>query len=148
MNESLASINQWSKETFGPPTDIKVHALRVIEEAVEVCLAAGVPSFTIGSYISKVISKANAKLQAKYPGRDIREPEIQAKLLGEYGEELADVIITCASRTGIDHQAKVDAKMTVNRAREWRQDSDGAWRHSKKAPSEMASSNNGDPAVP
>lgn len=52
--------------------------------------------------------------------------------VGDYGDELADVLICMyrvAQKAGVDLQAHVDMKMTINRRRKWKMSGDGTGQH-------------------
>lgn len=60
--------------------------------------------------------------------------ELRAGGTAKAGVEIADAIIclmVAASRLGVDIQAEIDAKMQINRARQWRVDETGCVYHVK-----------------
>lgn len=62
----------------------------------------------------------------------IEAGEVARNNRGKLGEELADVVIVVmniAHQAGIDLQAEIDAKMAINRARQWAVDGKGNGQH-------------------
>lgn len=60
--------------------------------------------------------------------------EVRDGNLDKASVELADVVIclyVAASKMGVDLQSEIDAKMKINRAREWRKDQTGCVYHVK-----------------
>jgi NTP pyrophosphatase (non-canonical NTP hydrolase) len=121
--ETQESVGQWAASTFpgGDPHSPRM-ALRILEEVVELCIAAGADR---GEIVDRTIHAVNASLPA---GRamDPRPDKV--------AEELADVDITMdafAHSRGIDRQAEKDAKMIINRGRTWIAKGDGTGHHSR-----------------
>jgi hypothetical protein len=130
--EDPQSIGRWIEETFpgGDPMSPR-KCLRMIEEAVELCVVAGASFMDIWDAVDAECKKIAAK-----PPRDDstiknalrhREPD-------KIGPEAADVyIVLCgvAALYGFDLDREATAKMRVNRARKWKARGDGTGYHVK-----------------
>lgn len=102
MKEDQESVSAWALETFGP-RDVQYRALMVLEEALELCAASGVPRDVRDDYINHVLTKIARQ----------SEP-------GVLKEEAADVLSTLyafASAAEFDVHAALDQKMAFNRTR-------------------------------
>ena len=69
-------------------------------------------------------------------GEELHEAiaDLQVGAVEDAGVELADVVIclfVAASKMGVDLQAEIDAKMSINRKRQWRVDETGSAYHVK-----------------
>lgn len=121
--ESQASVGAWSDATFpGADPESPRKALRVLEEVVELCLAAGATPTEIHRAVLKEIG-------SKPDHASCREPD-------KVPAEAADVAITLyglAYLRKFDLHAAVDAKMVINRARKWKPNGDGTGYHVKPA---------------
>jgi hypothetical protein len=117
LSETSESIGRWGIETFGKgdPTRPNLY-LRVLEEAVELCHAAGVGRFDVEDFVSIALDKASTKPVG----------------LEHVPGELADVKITvdiagANLQLVMDHE--VNNKMRINRDRKWNRRGDGTAQH-------------------
>lgn len=127
MIETQQTIAAWARATFPGGDDLSPrHVLRLLEEVVEACLAAGATWLEVIQTVRK----------HRRPFQDWeRRLIVPAE---EIAEELADcaiVLTVISARRGIDLQAEVDAKMAVNRARSWISNGDGTGYHVPEGPS-------------
>lgn len=119
--ETIESIARWADETFGPcPPNSPARCLRLLEEVVELCYAAGADG-------QAIVARASAALRnsfVKWAATGVPE--------GEKEEEIADCYIvwaTIAHGWGVGLGA-VDRKMAVNRhERKWSTAGDGTGQH-------------------
>jgi NTP pyrophosphatase (non-canonical NTP hydrolase) len=123
VSETQETIGRWARETFpGGDDQSPRHCLRLLEEVVELCRAAGASK-------SKVLDTIAFALRNDMVFRTLAPP-------GAIAEELADaaiVLAVIAHRRGVDLQAEVDRKMHTNRyEREWIANGDGTGYHKKK----------------
>jgi NTP pyrophosphatase (non-canonical NTP hydrolase) len=125
MNETQESIGRWARDTFPGGDDLSPrHCLRLLEEVVELCLAAGAMPFEIDQC---VVDELN-----KYMDWSRTHPEPE-----KVAEEMADceiVLQVLAERRSVNLQAEVDRKMKINRARTWDVREDGTGYHKKTEP--------------
>jgi NTP pyrophosphatase (non-canonical NTP hydrolase) len=117
--ETQGSIGRWARETFPGGDDLSPRfTIRLLEEVVELCLAAGATP-------REIVTTANV---TRYDQRAFeRMPEH-----GNVPEEMADVAIVLdvlAERRGVDLRAEVDKKMIRNRKRVWKVNEDGTGYH-------------------
>lgn len=121
--ETLEGIGEWGLATFRPvPADPRGVARKMLGEAVELCLAAGLESGEIDEVVVAEVAKCEAE-EAKKTSFFGRLP---------IAEELADcVIVGCTGLATLGHdvQAVVAGKMSVNRARRWAMRGDGTAQH-------------------
>jgi NTP pyrophosphatase (non-canonical NTP hydrolase) len=127
--ETQATIGRWARETFPGGDDLSPRfTIRLLEEVVELCLAAGATP-------REIVTTANV---TRYDQRAFeRMPEH-----GNVPEEMADCAIALAAvagRRGVDLQAEIDKKMAVNRRRTWRANGDGTGYHVKEGESSQGS---------
>lgn len=118
MSETQQSIGQWAEETF-PGGDVlaPTHALRLLEEVVELCAAVGASQTDILASAAKAAKKTDGPKPDKV------------------AEEMADcmvVLCVCAHKRGVDLQAETDAKMEKNRKRLWKSNGDGTGQHTRE----------------
>lgn len=127
MNETQQSIGAWAKETFTGGDDLSPrHVLRLLEEVVEACKAAG------ATWLEIVATVRNHRLP-DFNDWEGRFPESSERV----AEELADceiVLAVIAARRGVDLQAEVDKKMATNRVRSWISNGDGTGYHDPEGP--------------
>ncbi len=105
--ETQQSVHEWVKRVFPEWSGIKGRALAIVEEAVELGLAAGLSSSEIQSAVNLSV------------GQHIRRFDAGATPESDEGE-VADVQLNLwayAEERGIDVQAAVDKKMARNRAK-------------------------------
>lgn len=107
MKETQESVYQWTKDTF--PRHVGVHgrAVALVEEAVELALAAGLTAEDIYDTVRIPIQKAVSDIIERKPQESDRG-------------EIADVLICVyayAAEAGFDSQEALDDKMAVNRSR-------------------------------
>jgi hypothetical protein len=122
--ETQRTIGQWAKETFPGGDDLSPrHCIRLLEEVIELCLAAGaVPAEIL-----------DAAYRCGWPsGFQYRtaRPESPEKVAREMAD-CAIVLDVLAERRDVDLQAEKDAKMAVNRGRKWAMNGDGTGYHIK-----------------
>jgi NTP pyrophosphatase (non-canonical NTP hydrolase) len=124
--ETQGSIGRWARDTFPGGDDLSPrHCFRLLEEVVELCLAAGASHDDV--YVTADIAgeAARKKSGAGYLESRTETPE-------RIAEEMADcaiVLDVLAERRGVDLRAEVDKKMSINRARRWRANRDGTGYH-------------------
>jgi len=102
MSETQKSVHEWCKVTFPRFMGQQGRATAVLEEAVELALAAGVNTETIYATVRVPIMKESTRNQANAP------------------EEIADVLVSlysCAEEMGLDAHAELGKKMELNRSR-------------------------------
>lgn len=122
MSETQKTIAAWGDATFpgGDPSSPR-HCLRLLEEAVELCLAAGASDASVRAAVLGELDRAGKPDPAKVP------------------DEVADVYVMLAQVAegrGIDIQTEVDRKMAINRARVWKLNGDGTGQHVRVEPGE------------
>jgi hypothetical protein len=123
MNETQKTIGDWARETFPGGDDLSPrHCIRLLEEVVELCLAAGATYRECTAGVAKNF----------IPGMDVsaRNPEVPEKVAAEMAD-CEIVLRVLAERRGVDLQAGVDLKMKINRARSWKSNGDGIGYHVK-----------------
>lgn len=120
MNETQQSIGAWARATFPGGDDLSPrHVLRLLEEVVEACDAAG------ATWVEIIKTIMEHRPDDQCSGSRYPQPE-------KVAEELADcqiVLFVVAERRGINLQAEVDSKMATNRARSWASNGDGTGYH-------------------
>jgi hypothetical protein len=122
-HETQESIGRWAVESFGGEMGLTPrHCIRLLEEVMELCLAAGASLDEID-----VAVVAQARKCCQRLNRSGRSPE-PAKVPCEMAD-CAIVLDTLAHRAGIDLQAEKDAKMKINRSRKWKSMGDGTGYH-------------------
>jgi NTP pyrophosphatase (non-canonical NTP hydrolase) len=118
VNETQETIGRWARATFpGGDDHSPRHCLRLLEEVVELCRAAGASKQKISDTIIAALR------DGLY--RKLDPPE-------KIAEELADcaiVLAVIAHRRGVDLQAEVEGKMKTNRSRTWKSNGDGTGYH-------------------
>lgn len=123
MTETQQSIAKWARETFPGGDDLSpAHALRMLDEAIELCLVIGCTFNEMSAHVSDAFNQSVIG-----PNTSIPNPAYVAA-------ELADVAIcldVMAERRGIGLRVEVDRKMAINRARRWQSNGDGTGRHIK-----------------
>jgi NTP pyrophosphatase (non-canonical NTP hydrolase) len=130
--ETQAMIGAWAKRTFPGGDDLSPrHCLRLLEEVIELCLAAGAKHTDVMRTTAAQLEKAGAVMSLLGGLLDVSDsPD-----LDKVPEEMADceiVLRVLAQRRGVDLQAEVDRKMAVNRSRRWAVDGDGTGYHVKE----------------
>lgn len=132
MRETQGSIGEWAVETFGGESGLTArHCIRLMEEVVELCLAAGASAHSIDLAVGKSLERAGCcRDWDLWCWEDVSHP-----LPEKVPEELADcgiVLDTLAHRAGVDLQSEKDKKMEVNRHhRKWECKGDGTGYHAK-----------------
>jgi len=119
-HETQQSVGAWADAVFGrgDPNSPR-QCLRLLEEVVELCLAAGADP---GDVIDLVHREVGEEVTPN--------PQPLDKVKGE----LADcqvVLHVIAHRLGVDLQAEEDSKMKINRSRRWKPRGDGTGQHIK-----------------
>jgi hypothetical protein len=122
QGETQETIGTWAKETFPGGDDLSPrHAIRLLEEVVELCLAAGARPHAIrGAALGVLGHREDHRSYAESPDKvafEIADVEIVLRVL--------------AHRRGVNLQAYVDRKMQVNRSRRWKANGDGTGYHVK-----------------
>lgn len=135
MNETQETVGNWIHTTF-PGTDPESprKALRMLEEAVELCFASGASANEITAAVGKALFASRGP-DFEYPAefddfRDVRTPE-PAKIPAEAADVLI-VLLGVAHMRGFDLWEEVSKKMAVNRARRWKANGDGTGYHIKE----------------
>src|SRR6185437_15859321 len=121
--ETQETIGTWAKETFPGGDDLgPQHALRLLEEVVELCVTLGATRDDLATLLSTTAEKAYR--EALKADRPLEEAEV--------AEEMADcVIVLCvlAHRRGVGLGDEVERKMAINRGRKWQAHGDGTGHH-------------------
>lgn len=129
QHETQQTIGGWARETFpGGDSLSPRHCIRLFEEVIELCLAAGAHIEDLERSFDMETLRWIQRHRAK--GVDYeRFPEPD-----KVPEELADcaiVLDVLAERRGIDLRTEVDRKMAINRARKWNVKGDGTGYHTE-----------------
>ncbi len=120
MHETTETIGSWADGAFGPGT-VRARSLRLLEEVVELCLAAGAGR----SDTLAVLDRTVDRYFESRPWQDGGYP-------GDVPDELADchiVLRTIAHTAMVDLDARTNTKMRINRGRAWRRTGDGCGQH-------------------
>lgn len=107
MVETQKSIHEWCKATFPRHAGIKGRAVALVEEAVELAIAAGLDAETISAAVMTPMRKEVMRLA-------------RGEAPGGQAEEIADVLLCLyayAEEAGIDSHQELDQKMAINRNR-------------------------------
>jgi NTP pyrophosphatase (non-canonical NTP hydrolase) len=110
MVETQKSIHEWCKATFPKHIGEQGRAVALLEEAVELALAAGVKEDAIMAAVKVPILKETIRVSTGE-----RERKYDDDL-----EEMADVLLCLyayAEERGGDAHAELDRKMVINRGR-------------------------------
>ena len=91
---------------------------------------------TISDWADAVGITSDPHRAVKRAGEELQEAldDLDAGRMSNAAVELADVVIclhVAASKMGVDLQNEIDAKMKINRARQWRLDATGCAYHVK-----------------
>lgn len=126
--ETQTSIGEWANATFGGTGDplSPRHCIRLLEEVVELCMAAGASR----DEIYRASIRELDKLAVINPGWYEPHPNI-----AKVPEEMADceiVLRVLSHRRDVDLQSEVDKKMLINRSRKWKLNNDGTGYHVKE----------------
>lgn len=122
MTETQAMIAAWADEVFGPADPASPRsALRLLEEAVELCAAAG-------ASWDQIASAAELKLHRLFV--DAPPPGDAGKIPKEAGDVLV-TLYRCAAVYGFDLHEHADRCMAINRVRQWKRHGDGTGQHIK-----------------
>lgn len=134
MTETQTTVGEWADATFpGFNPDSPATALRVLEEAFELCSVSGASCNDIIETVAQCLYK--------HRGASFH-PEMELELVKEVSEpdlakipaEAADVLITLqvlAHRLNFNLDSEVQKKMAVNRSRLWKARGDGTGQHIK-----------------
>lgn len=116
-NETQDSIQNWANREFGDAdSNSPRSALRLLEEALELCFACNASLLEIDEVIDNIC------INGKNKDRDI------AKELGDVGVTL----YRAAAVYGYDLHVWIDIVMTGNRTRKWQRHGDGTGQHIKE----------------
>lgn len=135
MSETQRSVHQWISETFpGTDPDSPRKSIRMLEEAIELCLASGATHRQVMDAVTKslVDDGATATLM---DGLADRPGQLQPDKIAAEAADVLIVLYGVAGMRGFDLHAEVDRKMAVNRARKWAARGDGTGYHVKEATS-------------
>lgn len=125
QGESEASIGLWIDETFpGADPESPRRSLRLIEEAVELCLVSGAPP----SLINHTVSRA---LEAQCSGKLWFKGERQADKIPAEVADVQITLIAIAAMLKFRIGDETNKKMAINRSRRWTQKGDGTGYHVK-----------------
>lgn len=122
--ETQASVGAWADATFGPGT-VKSRSLRLLDEVVELCLAAGATGMEVDARAAVNINKYLN--EHSFASRMSSCPDPDA-----IPGELADcqiVLDTIGHTANVILDAGRDEKMRVNRVRTWRLTDEGCGQH-------------------
>lgn len=127
MTETQKTIGAWARETFPGGDDLSPrHCLRLLEEVVELCLAAGASQddvYVTAMNAGDTVCKKTGQRYLDHHPKPAKVPEEMA--------DCAIVLDVLAERRGIDLRAEVDRKMIRNRQRRWQVNDDGTGYHVK-----------------
>jgi hypothetical protein len=133
--ETQQTIGNWARATFPGGDDLSPrHCVRLLEEVVELCLAAGARYRDIHVAVASVLEKDGAVMSLLGGVMDVAGGTCDP---GKVPEEMADcaiVLDVLAERRGVDLRAEVDIKMARNRKRTWRVGADGTGYHTSEPP--------------
>lgn len=101
--ETQSSVYRWCKDTFPEFKGLKGRATALVEEAVELCLAAGMTKEEIEAAVSVPLQKANLRKEDESDRGEIADVQI---CVWAYAEE-----------AGFSAQHETDKKMEINRSR-------------------------------
>jgi len=145
--ETQTTIGEWANQTFGGSGDplSPRHCIRLLEEVVELWLAAGASQSDVSVAVARELGdpEAPSPEELEYLSNrkfGISNPELVAWYeshpnLAKVPEEMADceiVLRVLAHRRDIDLQSEVDKKMKINRYRRWKLNNDGTGYHVKE----------------
>jgi len=104
-------VTEWQDQNGAHDGDLSDHACKVLEEAIELCFAAGASASDVQKIMRTEIIKAAFKqeITEQFSSDDV-------------AEELADVLIcllALAHHANVDIDHAVEHKLTVLREREW-----------------------------
>lgn len=122
MSDIAQRTAQWHVDAGGSKGRLAGHALRLLNEAVELCIAAGAGA-------DEIKDRVKAELWKAFERAEIHKPVDEAKVRAE----LADVQVctdVLANYTGnVDLTKEREHKLVILKERQWEADSDGAlWR--------------------
>ena len=124
MAETQASITEWMEATFpGADPASPRKALRLMEEVVELCLAAGAAPSAIRETVISTLHKCCDKVQDDHESRPLPD-----KVPGE-AADVAIILNGFASTRRFVLQDEIDDKMKINRGRTWAPRGDGTGYH-------------------
>jgi len=123
--ETQATIGQWCDDTFpGADPSSPRKAIRVLEEVIELCLAAGASPMDIGDAAVVALNKERS------PGDWCESRPNPAKIPAEAADALI-CLYGLAHTHGFDLHDAVDRKQAINLARTWKANGDGTGYHVK-----------------
>lgn len=115
-------VRKWRKENGGHFANPKAHALKVLEECIELCVAAGAEH-------NEIISLAHNELMKERT----RNP-YEVFQINNVEEEIADILLCLAAlviEAKIDTYAAIDSKIPIIEQRKWTPDKNGVLRRSR-----------------
>ena len=120
--DTRSKVLDWHKTNGGKNVRLAGHALRLLNEAVELCVASGASADEIGSRVAAEIAKLAERGEFKLPVD-----------FSTVRDELSDVTIlgdVLASYTGsVDLTPERERKIIILHERKWEADRDGVlWR--------------------
>ena len=126
MNKNLARlINDWHVSNGGHFGQPRGHALRLLCEVVELCIASGATPLNIMDAIRSEMAKATDKQEW--------DPEYDAKAVSEEWADCAILLEVFRNLADINGNGAVFDKHKVLVEREWAVDADGVlWRPGKE----------------
>lgn len=110
------SVFRWHQESGGHFADPSNHALRLLREVVELCVASGADDGAICDHVLAEIEKAYTKNE--FGGNPASVPEEWA--------DCAMLLEVFAKHAGIDQHKEIRAKLDVLWGRDWQADKGGA----------------------
>ncbi len=137
MTEDQNSIGTWANATFGGTGDPLSyrHCIRLLEEVVELCLAAGASRNDVLLSVARELGDPAwvvGRLPLAMFTLDWHEHHPDpAKVPAEMAD--CEIVLRVLSyRRDVDLQAEVDKKMLINRSRKWKLNDDGTGYHVKE----------------
>lgn len=106
-------LEAWQDEFGGFPGDIKAHALKTLEECIELCVATGCTKEQIDKSVDRELVKAE------------RKGELTGETANPYviGEEAADTLICLWAfiyHFNVPYKKAIDNKIPVLMSRKWK----------------------------
>ena len=117
-------IHEWHTANGGSFDRPAGHALRILHEVVELCVASGARPLEVITAVQAEIGKATDKQEW--------DPHYSHRLAQEEWADCAILMECFRHHAGIDAQEVIRQKMVILTARKWERDADGVlWRPGK-----------------
>lgn len=122
MTKTQVEVVKWHLGNGGHNGRLAGHALRLLNEAVELCVTAGASADEIGYRVAGEIAKAAARGEFDKPVtfEGVRKELVDVQFLGD---------VIAAHTGGTDLEAERTEKLSILHKRAWEADADGVlWR--------------------